>query len=50
MTSYKSLRSSGTESRVHENDFVTLSRRIGHSGFTMGKVDLSCALKKPAGM
>ena len=52
MTSDKSLRSSGSESRVHENDFFTLSPRIGrigHSGFTMAKVNLPCAFKTPSG-
>ena len=52
MTSDKCLGSSGTESRVHENDSVTLSRRIGligHSGFTMAKVDVPCVFKNPSG-
>ena len=52
MTSDKSLGSSGTESRVHENDFyfvVTCIGLIGHSGFTMAKVDVPCVLKTPLG-
>ena len=51
MTSDKSLGSSGTESRVNENDcyFVTTYWTYWTLGIHMAKVDVPCVFKNPSG-